>query len=154
MGVAKDATRSPEDVISTPLPGETLAMFYARSRACFFRSLPRGPIIDPDELPHTTQVSTGQGRRSGRATTAARCCAGTASRSPKNVMVRVAFREYEHPCVCACLTKVRTVHTAEYKPILEEVERILAEAGLDEEEMRKGAAAGPHNTSGQSRNRR
>ena len=32
MGVAKDSTRSPEDVISTPLPGETLAMFYARSR--------------------------------------------------------------------------------------------------------------------------
>ena len=30
--IAKDATRSPEDVISTPLPGETLAMFYARSR--------------------------------------------------------------------------------------------------------------------------
>ena len=46
------------------------------------------------------------------------------------------------------------LHTAEYKPILEEVERILAEAGLDEEEMRKGAAAGPHNPSGQSRNRR
>ena len=33
MGVsAKDATRSAEDVISTPAPGETLAMFYARSR--------------------------------------------------------------------------------------------------------------------------
>lgn len=32
MGVAKDATRSPEDMLSTPLPGETLAMFYARSR--------------------------------------------------------------------------------------------------------------------------
>jgi len=32
MGVAKDATRSAEDVQSTPLPGETLAMFYARSR--------------------------------------------------------------------------------------------------------------------------
>ena len=31
MGVAKDTTRSPEDIISTPLPGETLAMFYARS---------------------------------------------------------------------------------------------------------------------------
>ena len=42
----------------------------------------------------------------------------------------------------------------EYKPILEEVERILAEAGLDEEEMRKGAAAGPHGPSTQSRNRR
>ena len=36
MGVAKDATRSPEDVISTPLPGETLAMFYARSRTSYF----------------------------------------------------------------------------------------------------------------------
>lgn len=32
MGVSKDTTRSPEDVLSTPLPGETLAMFYARSR--------------------------------------------------------------------------------------------------------------------------
>ena len=32
MGVSKDTARSAEDVISTPLPGETLAMFYARSR--------------------------------------------------------------------------------------------------------------------------
>ncbi|TFK70659.1 hypothetical protein BDN72DRAFT_958623 [Pluteus cervinus] len=30
MGVAKDATRSPEAVISTPLPGETLAMYNRR----------------------------------------------------------------------------------------------------------------------------
>ena len=52
------------------------------------------------------------------------------------------------------LTEGSNMHTAEYKPILEEVERILAEAGLDEEEMRQGAAAGPHNPSGQSRNRR
>ena len=29
--------------------------------------------------------------------------------------------------------------TEEYKPILQEVEKILAEAGLDEEEMRKSA---------------
>ena len=43
---------------------------------------------------------------------------------------------------------------AEYKPLLKEVEQILAEAGLDEEEMRKGAAAGPTGASGQSRNRR
>ena len=57
-------------------------------------------------------------------------------------------------CVALGLTDVSAAHTAEYKPILEEVERILAEAGLDEEEMRKGAAAGPHNPSGQSRNRR
>ncbi|KAG6843234.1 hypothetical protein H0H93_001775, partial [Arthromyces matolae] len=45
---------------------------------------------------------------------------------------------------------------ASYKPILEEVEKILAEAGLDEEEMRRSAAAGPVSpaASGQSRNRR
>lgn len=48
----------------------------------------------------------------------------------------------------------RLFYVAEYKPVLEEVERILAEAGLDEEEMRKGAAAGPQGASGQSRNRR
>ncbi|KAM5543557.1 hypothetical protein V8D89_002808 [Ganoderma adspersum] len=105
MGVAKDATRSPEDVISTPLPGETLAMFYARSREywagkAFGTSDNRGKML----------------RRDG---------------------FTLAEERY-----------------AEYKPILEEVERILAEAGLDEEEMRKGAAAGPHNPSGQSRNRR
>ena len=44
---------------------------------------------------------------------------------------------------------------AEYKPILEEVEKILAEAGLDDKEMREmsqdvsGVSSG-----GQSRNRR
>ena len=36
LGSSNDAkaaeARSAEDVISTPLPGETLAMFYARSR--------------------------------------------------------------------------------------------------------------------------
>ncbi|CCO26623.1 hypothetical protein BN14_00652 [Rhizoctonia solani AG-1 IB] len=32
LGVSKDTTRSAEETISTPLPGETLAMFYARSR--------------------------------------------------------------------------------------------------------------------------
>ena len=31
MGVAKDATLSAEDVLSTPLPGETVALFYSRS---------------------------------------------------------------------------------------------------------------------------
>jgi hypothetical protein len=45
---------------------------------------------------------------------------------------------------------------ADYKPILDEVEKILAEAGLDEEEMRQGAHAqvGPGGGAGQSRNRR
>ncbi len=32
IGVSKDTKRSEEDIISTPLPGEALAVFYARSR--------------------------------------------------------------------------------------------------------------------------
>jgi hypothetical protein len=36
MGVSKDTKRSEEDIISTPLPGETLAVFYARSREFYF----------------------------------------------------------------------------------------------------------------------
>ena len=38
MGVSKDTKRSEEDIISTPLPGETLAVFYARSRESLFSS--------------------------------------------------------------------------------------------------------------------
>ncbi|KAI0078590.1 galactose oxidase [Panus rudis PR-1116 ss-1] len=105
MGVAKDTTRSAEDVISTPLPGETLAMFYARSREYW---------------------------------------AGKAHQSSDNrgkLLRRDGF----------ALAQDRY---AEYKPVLEEVEKILAEAGLDEEEMRRGAAAGPADKTGQSRNRR
>jgi len=54
--------------------------------------------------------------------------------------------------VSPCGFSVNT--TAEYKPILEEVEKILAEAGLDEEEMRRAAAGGSGTDIGQSRNRR
>lgn len=39
LGVSKDASRSAEEAISTPLPGETLAMFYARSRESLFLML-------------------------------------------------------------------------------------------------------------------
>ncbi|KAH9848749.1 hypothetical protein C2E23DRAFT_842407 [Lenzites betulinus] len=105
IGVAKDSTRSAEDVLSTPLPGETLAMFYARSREYWAQKA------------YGTSDSRGkQLRRDG---------------------FTLAGERY-----------------VEYKPLLEEVERILAEAGLDEEEMRKGAAVGPQSASGQSRNRR
>lgn len=45
MGVAKDVARSPEDVISTPLPGETLAMFYARSRESLSNRLSAGRAL-------------------------------------------------------------------------------------------------------------
>ena len=46
--------------------------------------------------------------------------------------------------------------TDEYKPMLKEVEKILAEAGLDEEEIKSGAIAkaGPGAGVPQSRNRR
>ncbi|SJL15060.1 uncharacterized protein ARMOST_18542 [Armillaria ostoyae] len=105
MGVARDNTRSAEDVISTPLPGETLAMFYSRSREYWAQKA------------HAKSDNRGkQLRRDG---------------------FGLAEERY-----------------AEYKPILKEVEKILAEAGLDEEEMRKGAAAGPGAGGGQSRNRR
>ncbi|KAF7427847.1 hypothetical protein PC9H_007063 [Pleurotus ostreatus] len=106
MGVAKDTTRSAEDVISTPLPGETLAMFYARSREYWAQKVYDSNDIRGKEL-HRLGFSVAQER-------------------------------YD-----------------EYKPILKEVEKILAEAGLDEEEMRNSAAAGPAAGGvGQSRNRR
>ncbi|KAJ3560414.1 hypothetical protein NP233_g10854 [Leucocoprinus birnbaumii] len=106
MGVSKDTTRSAEDILSTPLPGETLAMFYARSREYW------------SQKAYGTSDNRGKElRRDG---------------------FGLAEERY-----------------AEYKPILEEVEKILAEAGLDEEEMRRGAAlGGGPSASGQSRNRR
>jgi hypothetical protein len=42
LGVSKDTKRSEEDIISTPLPGETLAVFYARSRKFSFSILAKG----------------------------------------------------------------------------------------------------------------
>lgn len=42
----------------------------------------------------------------------------------------------------------------EYKPTLEQIEKILAEAGLDEEEIKRGAVAGPSSAQSTSRNRR
>ncbi|KAJ7172490.1 galactose oxidase [Mycena filopes] len=102
MGVSKD--RSPEEVLSTPLPGETLAMFYARSKVFWAQKA------------HTATENQGkQLRRDGFA---------------------LAEETYET-----------------YKPVLKEVEKILAEAGLDEEEMRQRAAGGGVRAE-QSRNRR
>ncbi|KAJ7774641.1 galactose oxidase [Mycena maculata] len=101
MGVSKE--RSPEEALSTPLPGETLAMFYARSRAYWAQKA------------HVSTENQGkQLRRDGFA---------------------LAEEIYDT-----------------YKPILKEVEKILAEAGLDEQEMRAQAAGGVRTE--QSRNRR
>ncbi|KAG8928329.1 hypothetical protein FRC00_001794 [Tulasnella sp. 408] len=91
LGSSKDSTRSAEDQISTPLPGETLAMFYSRSKdywaqKAYASSDNKGKLL----------------RRDGFA---------------------LAEERY-----------------ASYKPILEEVEKILAEAGLDEEEIKRHPA--------------
>ncbi|KAF8836041.1 galactose oxidase [Paxillus ammoniavirescens] len=107
MGVsAKESTRSAEDIISTPAPGETVAMFYARSREYWAQKA------------HNTSDNRGkQLRRDG---------------------FGLAGERY-----------------AEYKPILEEVEKILAEAGLDEDEMKMhGVRDAAGVSTGQSRNRR
>jgi len=123
MGVSKDTTRSAEDIISTPEPGESLAIFYARSRK--FHSIPSLPsVINYLGGEYWTQkahaVSDNRGkqlRRDG-----------------------FSFAEERY---------------AGYKPILEAVEKILAEAGLDEDEMRTGAAsAGGGGSVATSRNRR
>lgn len=106
MGVSRDTARSAEDVISTPEPGETLALFYARSREYWTQKA------------HGVSDNRGkQLRRDG-----------------------FSFAEERY---------------AEYKPILEEVEKILAEAGLDEDEMKAGAAqTGGGGGIASSRNRR
>lgn len=54
----------------------------------------------------------------------------------KNDMVRYSTRFY------ASLLLILPILLAEYKPMLEEVERILQEAGLEEGDMRAAAAAG------------
>ncbi|CAE6417770.1 unnamed protein product [Rhizoctonia solani] len=103
LGVSKDTTRSPEETISTPLPGETLAMFYTRSREYWAQKA------------HESSDNRGKLlRRDGFA---------------------LAEERYET-----------------YKPVLKEVERILEEAGLDAEEIKRVGAAG--GTSSGSRNRR
>ncbi|KAF7322962.1 Galactose oxidase [Mycena chlorophos] len=101
MGVAKD--RSPEDSLSTPLPGETLAAFYSRTRTHWAQKA------------HSATENQGkQLRRDGF------------------TLAQETYKSYE--------------------PILREVEKILAEAGLDKEEMRVAGQGGPR--AEQSRNRR
>ncbi|KAI5118743.1 hypothetical protein M0805_008143 [Coniferiporia weirii] len=100
------AAQTAEDALSTPLPGETLAAFYARSREYWAGKALGGSENRGKSL-----------RRDGFA---------------------LAQERY-----------------AAYKPVLEEVEKILAEAGLDEDEIRRGAAAGGGaKGQGENRNRR
>ncbi|CAD6919116.1 unnamed protein product [Tilletia controversa] len=93
MGVAKDTSRTQEDILSTPFPGENLRTFYDRTKEFWAQNA------------HESGDSQHRGkelRRDGFA---------------------LAERRYD-----------------EYKPILEEIERIQAQAGLDAAEARNATA--------------
>ncbi|KZV91213.1 hypothetical protein EXIGLDRAFT_719583 [Exidia glandulosa HHB12029] len=109
LGVTRspDPSRTAEDALSTPMPGETLAMFYARSRTYWAQKA----------------FETGASDNRGK------------------MLRRDGFARAEE-------------RYKEYKPLLEEVEKILAEAGLDEEEMRRGAARPSGAAAEGNRNRR
>ncbi|KNZ62983.1 hypothetical protein VP01_11g6 [Puccinia sorghi] len=105
MGVAKSSERSIEDMMSTPLPGETLKLFYDRTR----------------EVSHI-----GPKRLMPPLTIVAKSFDATGSRMLKKDIV------------------------AEYKPLLEEIERIQAEAGIEASDVQRrtgpigaGAGGGP-----------
>lgn len=91
-------------------------------------------------------MNTGNRKLTSTATIRAKCCGEMGSPLHRNVTV--------NDISCSHCDWLLILALVEYKPILREVEKILEEAGLDEEEIRKSAAAGPASTSGQSRNRR
>jgi len=95
LGVSKDTTRSEADILSTPMPGESLRDFYQRSKS-YFASLAH-------------EHSQGQTR-------------GKEMRRDGFDMAEKKFMEF--------------------KPMLEEIERIQREAGLDEAEMKAANRAG------------
>lgn len=72
-----------------------------------------------------------------QARTAERCSGETVLRLLRNDMVchyLISSLFFSHLGLASLLV--------EYKPILDEVEKILAEAGLDEEEIKRSGAAG------------
>lgn len=93
LGVSKNTTRSENEIISTPLPGESLREFYSRSKSYFAN------------LAHEQSHGQARGKE----------------------MRRDGFE----------LAEKRFI---ELKPMLEEIQRIQREAGLDENELEKVAA--------------
>lgn len=142
LGVSTgDSKTSPEDAMSTPLPGETLAQFYNRSSmaSCSFSKA------------HIDNVS-GEYWASK---------AFAASEERGKELRRGGFsmaQERYGKCLCTFIRfadfSLTFWNTVEYKPTLDQIEKILAEAGLDEEEIKRGAAAGPPSAQSTSRNRR
>jgi len=116
-------TISPEEALRTPLPGETLAGFYARAREYWAHQA------------HITSDNRGKElRRDGFA---------LAQERYGKLFCLNAYR----------VTRALFVIIDEYRPLLQEVEKILSEAGLDAEEMKR-ASEGTAGVSGPSRNRR
>lgn len=103
MGVAKSAERSLEDVMSTPLPGETLKLFYDRSRE------------------YWTQKAHGTSQHRGKE------------------LRRDGFSHAEERYL-------------EYKPLLDEIERIQSEAGIEASDVQR--RTGPNSTGGPSQESR
>ncbi|KAG6370868.1 galactose oxidase [Boletus reticuloceps] len=139
MGVSvKDATRSAEDVISTPVPGETLAMFYSRSRMF---PLSISPLTETNVC-----LSIGEYWAQKAHQDLASDNRGKQLRRDGFGLAEARYRESVQYWSGSWSSHVLLV---EYKPVLEEVEKILAEAGLDEDEMKM---QGARDTAGQSRN--
>ncbi|KAF8815207.1 hypothetical protein BYT27DRAFT_6768211 [Phlegmacium glaucopus] len=103
-GVSKDTTCSPEDIQSTPLPGDTLAMFYARSRE------------------YWTQKAHGNSDNQGKQL---RRDGFTLAEERYSTLFLAYY-------FCSLRLFLLLPFKAGYKPILAEVEKILEEAGLDE----------------------
>ena len=145
IGVSKDTKRSEEDIISTPLPGETLAVFYARSRkfSFSFSFLENGglevTVTNENVFPSPNNMNFYFWRISAGEHWAQKARESSDNRG--KLLRRDGFSLAEE-------------HYGTYKPILEEVERILAEAGLDDDEMKRASAVGQAGASGESRNRR
>ncbi|MBW0486180.1 hypothetical protein O181_025895 [Austropuccinia psidii MF-1] len=93
MGVTKSAERSTEEVMSTPLPGETLKLFYDRTREYW------------SQKAYSTSQHRGKELR------------------------RDGFSHAEE-------------RYSEYKPMLEEIERIQAAAGIDAADVQRGTGPG------------
>jgi hypothetical protein len=144
MGVSKDTTRSAEDVLSTPEPGESLAMFYARSRT--FHYVPNLSFgADYLQGEYWTQKAHGVSDNRGKLLRRD----GFSFAEERYGMFNRRYSQY------GLLFILFVPLSVEYKPILEEVEKILAEAGLDEDEMKARAAhAGAGGGVVTSRNRR
>ncbi|KAL1742568.1 hypothetical protein HDZ31DRAFT_84034 [Schizophyllum fasciatum] len=103
--IVQSAQQSAEDALNTPVPGETLAMFYHRGREYWLQKAAAGG-----------DVRGKQAKRDGFAKAKAR---------------------YD-----------------EYKPHLRELERVMADAGLDKDEMRTAAKAVGREPQTMSRHRR